>query len=187
MSGSPATKGQSWQNYRAAAWGTVGAMAQEYSTRELVVARLASVRAALEEAVSRLDERFLDWVPANGMRTVRGQLLEIVGTEIQFMARLRDGESLAWEHAEARIHDRSLAGLKQELAKRREETLAYIASQPDEWLEQPAGFPTSWQETLGLTDAPVAEVLRGLAQHEAYHTGQLVSYLWARGDDPYQW
>ena len=162
-------------------------MAEQYSTRDLVIARLASARAGLNEAIARLDERFLDWAPAEGMRTIRGQLLEIVGTEIQFLARLRDGTSLTWELAEAQIHDRTLAGLTAELEARRDETLAYIASEPDEWLAGPAGFPTSWHETLGLTDAPVAEVLRGLAQHEAYHTGQLVSYLWARGDDPYQW
>ena len=30
------------------------------------------------------------------------------------------------------------------------------------------------------------EVLRNIAAHEWYHTGQLVSYLWTRGEDPYK-
>ena len=34
---------------------------------------------------------------------------------------------------------------------------------------------------------PISEVLRSIATHESYHTGQLITYLWMRGDNPYEW
>ncbi len=158
-----------------------------YSTRELVLARLEKVREGLDEAIGRLRDDFLDWAPTEGMRTVRDQLLEIAGTEIQLLAKLRGEPDISWEETDARTDASSLAGLKKGLETARNDTLSFIDSASDEQLESPAGIPAGWHESLGLTDAPVGEVLRGLAQHEAYHTGQLVSYLWARGDNPYKW
>ena len=54
-------------------------------------------------------------------------------------------------------------------------------------LQSPVKFPTDWWEGLLQPELPMHECFRTIAYHEWYHTGQLVSYLWSRGDDPYDW
>ncbi|MEX2242250.1 MAG: DinB family protein [Fimbriimonadaceae bacterium] len=81
----------------------------------------------------------------------------------------------------------SLAGLKEVLRTVRAGTLEFLGSLSEEELATPAPFPERWFESLRLPSVPLSEAFRSIAQHEWYHTGQLVSYLWARGDDPYKW
>ena len=69
----------------------------------------------------------------------------------------------------------------------RADTLAYIDSLTEDELLEPIACPERWWEALRLTECPISEILRNIAAHEWYHTGQLVSYLWMRGDDPYSW
>ena len=83
--------------------------------------------------------------------------------------------------------EKSLAGIKEVLAETRKATVKYLDSLSDQDLEMPVKFPTDWWEGLGLAELPLHEVFRNVAMHEWYHTGQLVSYLWSRGDDPYSW
>ena len=77
--------------------------------------------------------------------------------------------------------------VKEVLAETRQSTLQYLDSLSEKDLEVPVKFPTDWWEGLGLPELPLHEVLRNIAAHEWYHTGQLVSYLWSNGDDPYKW
>jgi len=51
-------------------------------------------------------------------------------------------------------------------------------------LEESVSNPERWWEALRLTEGPRSEVLRNIASHEWYHTGQLIIYLWMRGDNP---
>ena len=69
----------------------------------------------------------------------------------------------------------------------REGTLEALASLSDAQLEESIAFTRPWFGTAGLPAAPRAEIFRSIACHEWYHVGQLVSYLWTRGDDPYKW
>jgi uncharacterized damage-inducible protein DinB len=38
-----------------------------------------------------------------------------------------------------------------------------------------------------LATLPRAELVLNIADHEYYHVGQLTSYPWFRGDNPYHW
>ena len=44
-----------------------------------------------------------------------------------------------------------------------------------------------WYGAYWLSPGPCGEHFRNIAEHEFYHAGQLMSYLWARGDNPYDW
>ncbi|MBA3727044.1 MAG: DinB family protein [Armatimonadetes bacterium] len=151
-------------------------------------ARLALVRADLDEAMGRLRDEDLDWAPREGMRTVGGQLTEIAGTERQLLAWLRRQERIPFELAND-FGDRakSIEGMRGALEEVRGETLAYIDSLSEDQLEAPVPMDPLWFESLGQKEVPLGEPIRSLAQHEWYHVGQLVSYLWSRGDDPYKW
>lgn len=153
--------------------------------KTLIAARFHHVRRDLEEVVGRLNDELLPWAPLEGMRTVAGQLVEIAATEFQVISRLRGEPEISFSEAEDAVGDRtSLAHLVSQLRRAREETLTYLATAD---LAGRAPIPLEWNESMGLPEVPIGEVLRSIAEHEAYHTGQLVSYMWSRGDDPYTW
>ena len=157
------------------------------TTSELIEARLAFTRKGLDEAIGRLNQEMMSWAPATGMRTIAGQLVEIAGSEIQIVAIMQGGDFISDEEVRARIGDvDDLGRLVEYLPTVREGTLAYLHSLSERQLEAEVACP-GWHESLGLPITPRSEIFRGIAQHEAYHTGQLVSYLWARGDNPYKW
>jgi len=150
--------------------------------------RLELVREDLEQAISRIGEDMLGWAPREGMRTIRGQLLEIAATERQNLAWLQERKQLSFQEAEDFGGlENSLDGLKQALRDTRKETLDLIEGKSENELRAPIPMPERWFESLKLPEVPLEEVIRSIAAHEWYHTGQLVSYLWARGDDPYKW
>lgn len=158
------------------------------TTATLIEARLAIVRKDLEEVLSRLSDTDLPWAPAPGMRTIGGQLLEIAGTERQLIGFLRDSRRLSFEEAEDfGPQKETLSGLREILESVRGETLEYVHSLSETAMAAAVSLPEGWWEGLDLPEVPRGEALRGIAHHEWYHTGQLVSYLWTRGDDPYTW
>jgi len=122
------------------------------------------------------------------MRTIGGQLAEIGGTEVQLMTWIREGRHLPYDEAMAGCHDvRTVSAVEAWIRVIRADTLLWIDSRSELEIETPIPFPDRWFESLRLPMAPPSEAVRSLAQHEWYHVGQLVSYLWARGDDPYKW
>ncbi len=156
--------------------------------RTVIKARLSQVRKDLIEAVGRLADDTLPWAPTPGMKTISALLVEILSYEKQDVALLRkesipdDDAVIQWIGNLA-----SVQVIEQKLAEVRNDTLSYIDTLSDADLQADAGVPPEWQECLGLPWVSRAEVFRSIAQHEAYHTGQLVTYLWSRGDDPYKW
>ncbi len=156
--------------------------------RELLLARFIAVRDDLNEALARIDQESLPWAPAPGMRTIQGLLLEIIATERQIVSGLRDPERMRFVEAEdLGASGDTLAGLQSWLEATRQQTLDYVKSLSQEELEAAVPVPPRSWEAMGQGAVPRIEVLRSVAIHESYHTGQLVSYLWMRGDDPYQW
>jgi uncharacterized damage-inducible protein DinB len=158
------------------------------SIHDLIKGRLEVVRADLNDALGRLTDADLDWAPTEGMRTVGGQLREIAGTERQLLALLKRGKQLSGEVAnDFGEEGKSIEGLRRALTDVRGETLRYLDSLSEEALAGFVPMPEGWFESLNQREVPLAENFRSIAQHEWYHVGQLVSYLWSRGDDPYKW
>lgn len=150
--------------------------------RELIVARFARFRRSLDEVLANLSDDFLDWAPQKGMRTVREQLFEIAGKEVELLGYAKERGQSEWVEVESfGPREESIAGWKEILAEIRTDTLAYIDSLADDELEAIVAFGEDWWEGLGLRQAPLHEVLRNIAAHEWYHTGQLYTYLWIRG------
>jgi len=157
-----------------------------HSRRELVRARLAVVRRDLDENLDRISDEMLDWAPAEGMRTVAGQLVEIVATEMQLITLLKEDRFIPDEDAKVIIgRCEDLPNLRRAVVEVRRETLNYLASLSDAELLEEVEFGGGWFGSLGLPTVPRAEVFVSVADHEWYHVGQLTSYLWARGIDPY--
>jgi uncharacterized damage-inducible protein DinB len=154
----------------------------------LLKSRLALVRRDLDQIVGRLTPELLDWAPTPGMRTVSGQIVEIVGTEIQLVSLLEDGQWISDPEACEIIGDcDNLGNLRRALTEFRTQTLAYLDSLSEADLAEEVSFGGGWLASLTLPTVPRAEIFVNIADHEWYHVGQLTSYLWARGDDPYQW
>lgn len=122
------------------------------------------------------------------MRTIGGQLVEIIGTEIQLVTRLKDGQSLSDSAAQEIIGDcESLDNLRRALITARQQTLNYLELLSEDDLAEEVAFDAGWLASLTLPTIPRAEVFINIADHEWYHVGQLTSYLWERGEDPYEW
>lgn len=158
-----------------------------HTLRELLTGRLATIRLDLDEALDHAEGIDLEWAPTEGMRTLGGQILEIAATEDQFLQNLRTGSTEPYAETEARLQRANLAEYRQVLREVREATLEYLNSSSAEELEAEMAIPDGWWEGLGLPSVPRAEIVRSLAAHEWYHTGQIVSYLWFAGRNPYEW
>ncbi len=163
-------------------------MIDDPTLHELLTARLSLVREDLDDVLGRLSDEMLAWAPSEGMRTVGGQLEEIAATEVQIVGWMRDKRHVPYEEA-SDFGDalKTLEGLRSVLASTRAKTLAYLDSLSETDLSMPIPFPPKWFESLRLPAVPPSEAFRSLAAHEWYHVGQLVSYLWFRGDNPYKW
>ena len=158
------------------------------NTKYVLKARFAIVRRDLDRVFAQLTDEMLPWAPTEGMRTVQGQLFEIVCKEIELLSYAKGWGREGWvEVEEFGGREKSIEGYKEVFAETRRETLAYLDSLSESGLEAPVQFPTDWWEGCGLPEMPLHEVFRTIAMHEWYHTGQLVSYLWSRSDDPYKW
>jgi uncharacterized damage-inducible protein DinB len=145
------------------------------------------VRQDLDKVLQRLDDADLSWSPGEGLRTVAGQLLEIANKEKEVLVWIQTG---VWPDDGPDAFDVETATIERvrdTLASLRRDTYAYIDSLSDSELEELVQSPEGWWEAMRLTACPRSEVLRNIAAHEWYHTGQLIIYLWMRGDDPYKW
>lgn len=122
------------------------------------------------------------------MRTVSGQVVEIVGTEMQLVALLKEGRWISDPEATEIIGEcGNLDILRTSLIDFRQQTLDYLDSLSEADLAEEVPFDGGWFASLMLPTVPRAEIFLNIADHEWYHTGQLTSYLWTRGDHPYEW
>jgi uncharacterized damage-inducible protein DinB len=146
------------------------------------------MRRDFDEILDRLTPELLPWSPSPGMRTIAGQIVEIVGTEIQLIASLKDLPWIDDDEAAMMMGDtNSLDDLRQATLEFRRQTLEYLDSLTEAQLAEEVQFGAGWLGSLGLPTIPRSEVFLNIADHEWYHVGQLTSYLWAHGDNPYVW
>jgi len=158
------------------------------TTHELLKARLKLARNDLDELLGHLNQPMMTWAPAAGVRTIAGQLVEIAATEMQTVTALTEDRVVTDAEAEEQFGDCvSLVNLTRVLAEVRECTLQVLDSYSEAELQEYVSVKRAWFATMLLPEAPRAEIFQSIAQHEWYHVGQLVSYLWIRGDNPYRW
>jgi uncharacterized damage-inducible protein DinB len=150
-------------------------------THDYLKARLQWVRHDFNEVLEKLTDADLPWRPTDDMLTVGGLLIEMANKEKELIAWLQSGE---WpdDDPDAFEETATLAEMRSVLATLREQTLRYIDSFDEAGLEELVPCPERWWEALGLEACPRSEILRNLAAHEWYHTGQLIVYLHARSE-----
>ena len=155
---------------------------------DLLRASLSSTRTELAEVFPHLTDDMLAWAPSEGMRSIHGQLVEILGTEVQILQAIKGGPKRDYEDIEAEYWAvKTVAGLIKELKNVRANTLDALTQLTEDQLHEPATISEGFAKYLELEAVPKGELFRFIVRHEAYHTGQLASYLWARGDNPYNW
>jgi uncharacterized damage-inducible protein DinB len=154
---------------------------------EIIAGRLNYVRGWLDDVLPRLTDEVLPWAPGAGMRTISGQLAEIITVEAQLVLMMRDGKELSDEEFAAIVEDPDdLETLKRVLTTVRASTLEYLKTLSEAELAEEVILP-QWYGAYWPKPCPRGEHFRNVAEHEFYHVGQLISYLWAGGDDPYAW
>jgi uncharacterized damage-inducible protein DinB len=158
------------------------------STASLLRARFDLVRRDLNRALDQITDDMLEWAPVVGMRTIRGQLFEIAGKEVELLTYAKAGGEQIWIEVDT-FGDResTVAGWREILGEIREGPSSYLDALSEDDLSREIKFPGDWWEGLLLTELPLHEVIRNVAMHEWYHTGQIYSYLWARSSNPYEW
>jgi uncharacterized damage-inducible protein DinB len=148
-------------------------------THDYLKARLLYVRQDFDAELEKLTDADLPWRPMDVMPSVAGLLLEIANKEKELIAWLQSGE---WpeDDPDAFEETATLAEMRSIFATLRDQTLRYIDSFDEAGLEDLVPCPEKWWEALRLEACPRSEILRNLAAHEWYHTGQLIVYLHAR-------
>ncbi|MDE2126492.1 MAG: DinB family protein [Armatimonadetes bacterium] len=158
------------------------------SRRDIIKGRLATARKWLDSVTVRLTPDLMDWAPAEGMRTVGGQLAEIVSVELPLVPFMKNGVAMTDAEMNAVVGDwDDLENMKQKLVDIRNSTLLYLASLSEAELDAPSTVSEDWYGCFWQPGEPRAEHFVNIAEHEYYHAGQLISYMWFRGDDPYRW
>ncbi|MBS1701591.1 MAG: DinB family protein [Armatimonadetes bacterium] len=158
------------------------------TTIRSIQASLSSVRTDLAEVFPRLSDEMLEWAPADGMRTVKGQFVEILGTETSLQYLIQ-----ALPRPENDVVDapfwatKTVDCLRQKTDEVRQATLTLLRNVGDEGLQTPVEVSAGFAEYLDLDVVTIEDLFRFISRHESYHAGQLVSYLWMRGDNPYDW
>ena len=152
--------------------------------KDLITARLSNVRRWLDTVLRRLTPELLEWSPAPGMRTIAGQLVEIIAVEAPLVPYLKTGHLLTEAEIEAIVGDaQNLNNLLHVLTEVRQRTLDYLNSLTEEELSEIVPSGDAWFGTLWLPAMPRAEHFLNIAEHEYYHVGQLITYLWCKGEE----
>jgi len=160
----------------------------ETTRKALIKGRLAKVRRDLDQILDKISPDMLAWAPAEGMRTVSGQLAEIIVCELPLVSRLKEGKDISDAEADEIIGDaHSLDNLRSKLITVRQDTLDYLESLSEAELAEEVAYGGAWFGSFWKPELPRAELFLNISDHEYYHVGQLISYLWFRGDDPYKW
>lgn len=146
---------------------------------DLIREELDGVRKQLLEVAEKLGEDEFTWQPYPGMKTARDLLREI-GTVEVVIVRALEGERVAFADA-VRWQGEDLTSTLAQLREIREGTLQALARFPEGELLAERAHPFRPDETL----YPV-QAWNLLARHEYYHVGQLVTYRWLLGHNPYE-
>jgi uncharacterized damage-inducible protein DinB len=152
-------------------------------THDYLKARLAYARQDFDEVLDQLTDADLPRRPMDDLPSVAGLLVEMANKEKELIAWLQSGE---WpdDDPDAFEETATLAEMRSVFATLRQQTLGYIDSFDEAGLEELVECPEKWWEALRLEACPRSEILRNVASHEWYHTGQLIVYLHALGRPP---
>ena len=157
--------------------------------QERLKTELNLVRRQLRDEVQPLLPPEWDWCPKPDMKSFRQHLLEIGTTEIISLRWIKEQRLLAWEEAWQALqrHAEAETSLLKALEVVRVETLDYLAASDEVQLHTPIPLPREWYGSFGgIEQIEPEELVREIARHEYYHLGQIITYRWLQGHNPYQ-
>lgn len=148
-------------------------------THDYLKARLLYVRQDFDEVLNELTDADLSRRLPGDLPSVAGLLVEIANKEKELIVWLQQG---VWpdDDPDAFEDTATLAEMRSVFGDLRRQTLRYIDSFDEAGLEEVVPCPEKWWEALRLEACPRSEILRNVASHEWYHTGQLIVYLQMR-------
>lgn len=152
--------------------------------KERLTSEFNDIRKELTEEVKKLKSEEFDWAPRPEMKTCKGLLQEIGAMEKICVNWIASQSKLEWEKAVPWSGNDSQSTLN-DLEKVRAETLQYLNACTEDKLQTSVPVPEEWHQYMGKTVEP-EEMLRWVARHEYYHLGQLITYRWILGDNPYK-
>jgi hypothetical protein len=154
--------------------------------RDRLVFDLNQVRNQLLDCVTPILDFDLNYAPAPSMKTYKAQLREIGAMEAESSILLRTGRAPEWGVAEAEMTGETMPEMIESLGRIRAETLAYLADKDEASLRTPVAIPEDWWPYMGDREIEAEDLIRWIIRHEYYHLGQLISYRWIQGHNPYQ-
>ena len=146
---------------------------------------LQDIRNELGEIVRELKPEEFDWHPRPDMKSPKDLLQEIGSMEKICMNVASGGPKLEWERAVSWSGTDQNAIWK-DLEAIRAETVRYLQSISEELLQKPMRLPETWHQYFGGPTVEPEELVRWVARHEYYHVGQLITYRWLLGYNPYK-
>jgi uncharacterized damage-inducible protein DinB len=148
---------------------------------------LKDIRTELLKEAEKIKPEEYNWEPRPGMRTFNGQIQEIGTMEKICIHNLRTQQPLDWGKAIAWSGEDLIAHLK-DLEGVRKETNQFLDSLADDKeLDKPHQLLPDWRQYWWNQESVATEeMLRWIARHEYYHLGQIISYLWLLGNNPYK-
>ena len=144
---------------------------------------LTKVRNELESVLSTLPDDELNFAPAQGMKTYRDLIREIGAMEYESLVLLGTGVAPQWEECEAHIDGGTKGELLAQLSSVRAKLLAWI-EQGD--LAALVPLPVEWHPYYDGPEIVAEELIRWVTRHEYYHLGQIITYRWIQGSNPYR-
>lgn len=146
---------------------------------------LKDIRNELGEVVRKLKPEEFEWRPRPDMKSIKELLQEIGIMEKISMTFVAKGSKLEWDRAVSWSGSDQNAIWK-DLEAIRAETNRFLQSTKDELLQKPMQLPESWHQYFGGPTVEPEELVRWVARHEYYHVGQLITYRWLLGYNPYK-
>jgi hypothetical protein len=154
--------------------------------RDRLLHELDSIRNELIETISSLSKTDLDFAPRDGMKGYRALLIEIGAMEAESSILIRTGRVPEWSESESYVKGESVAELLESLAAIRQDLRAHIDQADEAELARQIPIPEEWWSFIGDSEIEVEELLRWVARHEYYHLGQIITYRWIQGNNPYR-
>jgi hypothetical protein len=154
--------------------------------RDRLIFELNQIRDELRDTVAPIPTAELDYVPHEGMKGYRAQLIEIGAMLAESVVFLTTGKVPEWKDCEARVKGNTAAELLASLDSHGSELLHYLESSSDEDLLEVLPIPADWEWCFGTGLIEREELVRWVARHEYYHLGQIIAFRWSQGHNPYK-
>jgi len=155
------------------------------SLNQRLLWELEEIRDELSAIMDKFSREEFAWAPRPDMKSPQALLREIGIMEKLCVALASGGELLDWETAIEWQGD-DVGTHMQDLKEVREDTIQFLESTSPETLVVPVAVPSQWQQYFREAEVEPEELIRWVARHEYYHLGQLVTYSWLLGNNPYK-